>query len=696
MNIAESPKEAARRLAAIPLAEGYEPNGLYEWIDPNSNTRFWRIRLKHPITSKKWIRPMYVVENHFELGEPKFKNKKPLYGLQKLADRLDCVVWIVEGENKVDALSKLGILAVTSGASDSAASASWEILTGREVMIWRDFDEAGLRYQSNLIEILSGLGCLIRCIEVEKIGLEVKGDCVDYLLANPNTTKLDIESLPNHIVFQVDKEEKNILPSDGWEHPVLFDEIITPEISSDLLPGVYGRFCKELSSATETPDALSVMMVLGVIATCLSKKFVVSPKPGWSESLNIYTLVALPPANNKSRVLKEATKPLVEWEKDQFASLSSLIRRQKSERKTQERTIEGLRQEASKKKNFEIREELQEKINAIEADLIIPTTLPVLFINDVTPETLSNQIHDQGGKLSIFSDEGGIIETLSGLYSGGSANIDIVLKGIDGGHCRIRRKDKHFDIEPFLTFVLAVQPSVIQNMGSKRSFSGNGMVERWLYVLPRSKLGYRCHNQPPLSESVRKEYRTKILELLSINPSDESLPLEPSTITLSKEALNEWKAFQSSIEIELRPNGKFQRCLGWGGKISGFTLRIAGLLHVAEHSIYQQQIDEKTMKAAVQIARHLCDHALAAFDTMNIDDMTRVAKKALTWIIEQAKPFFNKSEFTNAVEKLGSWEIRERALKELIDRNIVGSPELVGTGGRKKHTYKVNPALFKK
>lgn len=102
-----------------------------------------------------------------------------------------------------------------------------------------------------------------------------------------------------------------------WEAPILFDETLTPEIPATLLPSVFGEFTAALATATETAEALTVMMVLGVISACLAKCFFVSPKSGWKEPINIYTFIALPSANNKSQVLKTCTQPLIEWERIQ-------------------------------------------------------------------------------------------------------------------------------------------------------------------------------------------------------------------------------------------------------------------------------------------------------------------------------------------------------------------------------------------
>ncbi len=55
---------------------------------------------------------------------------------------------------------------------------------------------------------------------------------------------------------------------------------------------------------------------------------------------------------------------------------------------------------------------------------------------------------------------------------------------------------------------------------------------------------------------------------------------------------------------------------GWAGKMSGFALRLAGLLHIAEYATNPLIISESTMQNALALARALGDHALAAFNLM--------------------------------------------------------------------------------
>ena len=192
----ETPQQAARRLSASAIRDGYRPEALHEYTDPDGTPLHWRTRLKHPETGEKWIRPMRLNGAGFELGEPVYADGKPLYRLHNLAARPEETVWLVEGEWCADALAKAGVLATTSGAADSAPKADWRPLAGREVTIWPDRDESGQRYAEAVADALLALGCTVRVIDVEKLGLPEKGDAMDWCKANPAATAADIAALP--------------------------------------------------------------------------------------------------------------------------------------------------------------------------------------------------------------------------------------------------------------------------------------------------------------------------------------------------------------------------------------------------------------------------------------------------------------------------------------------------------------------
>jgi putative DNA primase/helicase len=192
----ETPQQAARRLATPAIRDGFRPEALHTYADGAGSPLYWRIRLKHPQTGEKWIRPMRLNGEGFALGEPDFPHGKPLYRLKAVTDRLEEPVTVVEGEWVADALARIGVLATTSGAADSAGKADWQPLAGRRARIWPDNDEAGSRYGTEVAATLKQLGCKVSVVDVPALGLPPKGDAVDWLSAHPNATEAEASALP--------------------------------------------------------------------------------------------------------------------------------------------------------------------------------------------------------------------------------------------------------------------------------------------------------------------------------------------------------------------------------------------------------------------------------------------------------------------------------------------------------------------
>lgn len=192
----ETYKEAAKRLAGPILDRGFKPRGLHIYTDANGEPLYWRIRAKHPGTGEKWIRPMKLNGQGFDLGEPHFPNGKPLYALDRIASNPDAFVWIFEGEQKADEANKLGLVATTSGGATSANGTDWQPLAGRRCGIWPDNDDPGKAYAGEVASILLGMKCAVSCIDVDKLGLGEGEDVVDWLAAHPGATRGDIEALP--------------------------------------------------------------------------------------------------------------------------------------------------------------------------------------------------------------------------------------------------------------------------------------------------------------------------------------------------------------------------------------------------------------------------------------------------------------------------------------------------------------------
>ena len=61
---------------------------------------------------------------------------------------------------------------------------------------------------------------------------------------------------------------------------------------------------------------MAATAALAILASCLQGKYLVSPKDGWSEPLNLYVLMVAEPAERKSAIIKPLLKPVDNYERD--------------------------------------------------------------------------------------------------------------------------------------------------------------------------------------------------------------------------------------------------------------------------------------------------------------------------------------------------------------------------------------------
>lgn len=191
----ETPKQAAQRIAKATIRGDWKAEALHTYTSADGTPIYWRIRARLA-NGEKWIRPMRLTGNGYELGEPEFPTGKPLYRLHELAAHPGAPVWVVEGEKCADALAKLGILATTAGSASSDDCADFSPLAGRAVTLWPDNDTAGIEHMARVVAKLTAIGCMVETLDVKALGLPDKGDCVDWLRVYAEASTADLATLP--------------------------------------------------------------------------------------------------------------------------------------------------------------------------------------------------------------------------------------------------------------------------------------------------------------------------------------------------------------------------------------------------------------------------------------------------------------------------------------------------------------------
>ncbi len=244
----------------------------------------------------------------------------------------------------------------------------------------------------------------------------------------------------------------------------------------------------------------------------------------WSEPLNLYTLVAMPPANRKSAVFASLVRPVEAYEAEQLARVaperSSLL----SDLAVLEARLKDAQKDAGgrKKSSADIASQAiaQQDARDIAAEIAMfrVPALPRYIVGDVTPEKLATMLCEQDGRMAVLDDEGGFFDILAGRYSNGSPNIDVVLKGHSGATpLRVDRGSRtpEFIAAPALTLGLAVQPAVLDGLADSPSFRGRGLLGRLLYCLPASPVGGRAFDAPTIPSRVSADYDRHITALMA-------------------------------------------------------------------------------------------------------------------------------------------------------------------------------------
>jgi len=465
-----------------------------------------------------------------------------------------------------------------------------------------------------------------------------------------------------------------------WPEPFPLDDPQPPPMPSGLLPGWLGRMAESIAEATETPIEMPALLCLSAVATAAQGRFSVLPEASYFEPLNIWTAPAMKSGQRKSAVQKLATKPLLDWEREKSRAVADKVQVTESRLQTVEARITRLRTRCANEDDPEKREALQEELEELERSKPELPVAPRLFTQDVTPEHLGTMLAAHNERMAVLSDEGGVFDILAGRYSNGMLNLDLFLQAHAGSPVRVDRGSRPSVLldHPLLTIGLSPQPDVLRSLNNKPGFRGRGLLARFLYALPQSKMGYRDLVPREVPAQTAERYAAGLRALLDTpqhydNSSDE---YRPHLLFLDGAAYEAWKAHQRRIEVELRDTGRFAGITDWAGKLPGATIRLSGLMHCAHWalesgSIVDREIAEDTVSRAVQLGDLLAEHALAVFDMMSGGDLDE-ARKVWASILGGIQSELTFSQIWHPLRgTFKSTAAMEAALEILLDHNLI-------------------------
>lgn len=502
---------------------------------------------------------------------------------------------------------------------------------------------------------------------------------------------------------KVTKQPDYIPPADynapvepKWEPPIPFTQHTLPTFPVDAFPPEIRDYVLAVAETTQTPVDMAATAALAVLALCQQGKYRIKGKDDWIEPLNLFTVIVAEPSERKSAVISHMAGAVHRFEAAYNQQHAAAIERSRVEKRILEKQQRNLEEMVLKGK-AQI-EDLQDvSMQLANFREVMPMRL---YVDDVTTEKLTSVLSENNGTATILSAEGGIFDMLSGIYTK-NVNIDVFLKGHSGDSIRVDRIGRNSEsiMNPALTVLLAVQPSVLSGMMSNGTFRGRGLTARFMYCMPKSRVGDRLYRTQPIPDEVARCYEITIRNLL-----DEGTPQSPELICLSPEADKLLEAFAGEVESKLK--SEYSDIPDWAGKLVGAVLRISGLLCRAANAKCADFLDlsesamvsPEQMTGAIAIGRYFTEHARAAYSLMGADDLVKQSKYTLDAIIKNGLTEFTRRDIMRICRSFKKTEQVQPVLNHLTDLGYLALKEAeqpVGKGRPNNPAYLVNPLLYR-
>jgi hypothetical protein len=481
-----------------------------------------------------------------------------------------------------------------------------------------------------------------------------------------------------------------------WPAPTIPGALSTPDVPADLLPGVWGQMAQAVSESTQTPAVMSVLCALGVLGALLQNRYIVDTG-SHQEVLAFWTISVSASGTRKSAVIGAFQAPMLGWEKLLADRKRRPIARNEAVRSTTLKRIEALKQQAGKADESELRR-LRDEIEALELSMPDEIRPPLLFCEDVTPETLQRLLAENGGRMAIISDEPGIFRILGGLYGGGGgASLEVFLKAYTGSALKVARASRTvFVASPCLSMVLMIQPDLVAELAGSNQFRGSGLMARNWYGVPRSNVGRRdVRQRRRISNELRDAYSAAVFALMEGYPPEDARDTRPKVLTLSGSAEELWLDFSQEVEDQLIEGGALDAVRDWGSKLPGSVARVAALLELAEMGLQVEQVSHSAMDRAIRLARLMVPHTRAAFGMLGGDVVEADANALLGWVRANHLEEFATRDAMRAMDsrfktaaKLG------KAIDKLKQLDCVRTYQRKNEGARPTTVVQVNPACL--
>ena len=432
-------------------------------------------------------------------------------------------------------------------------------------IIIADNDDPGFNHAEDIADILDGIASTVGIVRAA-----VGKDAADHIAAGKKLSEF---------VTVTGFNDTDPIPLTGI--------VSLPSFPSDAFPTPIADMVRGVAEATQTDPAMAGTSAISALSACAGGNVEIQIRDGWVEPLCTYSAAVAESGERKTAVQKPMLGPVLDVEAELVEATIPRTRMRWPARKSPRRYVD---------RNWSTLRKTNTVDRRMEAG---SRTMPGCAAGgrrhrrSRAAPARRRRCHARGGRIAAgrvrrihrgrHQPRAAVFDIIAGRYNGNIPNMDVWLKGHSGDMIRVDRKGRppEYIRKPAMTLGLMIQPEVLKSIAAQPSFRGRGLIARFLYAMPVSKVGYRKTNAAPVSRyrAERVQHpnpwpRKGIAEdLTAIRPCSSSRPKRWRRSPRSKRRRN----------CALREDGALASLRDWGGKYVAAVARIAGLLHLAEH-----------------------------------------------------------------------------------------------------------------
>jgi hypothetical protein len=599
-------------------------------------------------------------------------------------------VFIVEGEKAADAARAVGLLATTSPqGSKSAGKADWSPLSGRDVVILPDHDDAGERYADDVARLATAAGAksvrIVRLVELWA-GMPEGGDMADLVEHRGG----DVDTIRAEVEALTDKTEPEAVTP---EAPAV--RAFTP-FPADVLSEPIRGFVTEAAKAIGCDPSYVALPLLSGLASAIGNTHRIALKRGWTEPAIVWTAIVGESGTMKTPAFKLAMKAIRKAQADAFKEHEAARAEWEAQHLRYEAELTGWKRQAAKG-------------HGDAGDPPEKPAAPVArryIVSDTTTEALAPILLGNPRGVLLARDElAGWIGSFDRYAKAGKAGADSAhwLSMHNGEALTIDRKT---GIPPTIHVPSAsvsiaggIQPGILARaLGQEHHESG--MAARVLYAMPprKAKRWTEADVNADTEAAVAAVFDRLFGLTMEVDPESPALEPDyrPRLVRLADDGKRAWVTFYNEHATE-QADLSGDLSAAWS-KLEGYAARLALVVHLTRWAAGDAtlrdpaRVDEASIAAGVVLARWFGDEARRVYAILSESDDDRETRR-LAELIRRKGGEVSGRELVQASRAFRTVADAEAALSALVEAGAGSwvTPEQRGRGGPKARRFVLSP-----